>query len=432
MKFEESLNWLYGFEKFGIKLGLERINHIAEKLGNPQNNYKIIHVGGTNGKGSVCKFLASILTSSGYKVGVYLSPHLQHFSERMVVDNKEISEDELVLLIDKIKPIVDEMIKKDNTPTFFEIVTAMAFQYFSDKEVDFAVVEVGLGGQYDATNIVNPMASVITNISLEHTDILGKTIKDIALQKAGIIKDDVAVITAAKGDALKVIKNVAKEREAPVYVIDEKKWKRVFCDLDGQEFIIKGDLTDYSVKTSMLGKHQGENIALAVVTIENLQMNGIYIPETSIIDGIAKAMNPGRLEVIKHEPLVLLDGAHNPDGMQTLRAALDDDFDYDKLILVLGILSDKDINSMLSIIVPVAGVIVVTKSHSSRSCEPSKLKEMTEKSGYKKKVVVKDWIPEAAEYAESIAKNNDLICITGSLFTVGEARDYFIKSFQKY
>jgi len=427
MKFEEALNWLYGFEKFGIKLGLERINHIAEKLGNPQNNYKIIHVAGTNGKGSVCKFLASILTSGGYKVGIYLSPHLQRFSERIVVDNKEISDDEFVSLVDKIKPIVDEMIKNDNTPTFFEIVTAIAFQYFSDKGVDFAVIEVGLGGKYDATNIVSPMVSVITNITLEHTDILGKTIKDIALQKAGIIKDNVAVVTAAKGDALKVIKNVAEERSAPVYVIDEKKWKRTYCDTEGQKFVIKGDLTDYSVKTSMLGKHQGENIALAVISIENLQMNGVYIPETSIIDGVAKATNPGRLEIVKHEPLVLLDGAHNPDGMRTLRTTLDEDFDYDKLILILGILSDKDIASMLSIIVPVAHTIIVTKSHNSRACEPSKLKEMIEKSGYKKKVIVKNEISDAIEYANSIAKKNDTICITGSLFTVGEARDHLMK-----
>ena len=427
MKFEESLSWLYGFEKFGIKLGLERISHIAEKLGNPHYNYKIIHVAGTNGKGSVCKFLTSILISGGYKVGVYLSPHLQRFSERIVVDNKEISEDEFVSLVDKIKPIANEMIKNASTPTFFEIVTAIAFQYFSDKGVDFVVIEVGLGGKYDATNIVEPVVSVITNISLEHTDILGKTIKDIALQKAGIIKDNVAVVTAAKGDALKVIKNVAKERIATVYVIDEKRWNRLYCDTEGQEFVIKGDLTDYSVKTSMLGKHHGENIALAVVSIENLQMNGVYIPETSIIDGISKAANPGRLEIVKHEPLILLDGAHNPVGMRTLRTTLDEDFDYDKLILVLGILSDKDIPSMLSIIVPVADIIVVTKSHNSRACEPSKLKEMIEKSGYEKEVVVKDEISDAIEYAKSTAKKKDLICVTGSLFTVGEAREYLQK-----
>jgi dihydrofolate synthase/folylpolyglutamate synthase len=177
----------------------------------------------------------------------------------------------------------------------------------------------------------------------------------------------------------------------------------------------------------MLGKHQGENIALAIASIENLQMNGVYIPETSIIDGVAGATNPGRLEVVKHEPFVLLDGAHNPDGMQTLRATLDEDLDYDKLILVLGILADKDIASMLSTIVPIADTIVVTKSHNSRACEPNKLKELIEKSGYKKKIITKDWIPDAVDYTESIAKKKDLICITGSLFTVGEARDYLQK-----
>jgi len=427
MNYEESLNWLNSFERFGIKLGLERIDHIVKKLGNPHNNYKIIHVAGTNGKGSVCRFLASILTTSGYKVGVYLSPHLQRFSERMSVDDKEIQDEKLAALAGKIKPIVDEMIKNGNTPTFFEIVTAIAFQYFSDEGVDFAVVEVGLGGKYDATNIVQPMLSVITNISLEHTDILGKTIKDIALQKAGIIKENVPVNTAAKGDALLVIKNVAEEKNSKIHIIDEKRWKRVYFDTQGQEFIIKGELADYSVKTSMLGKHQGENIALAIVSIENIQMNGVYIPEASVIDGISKATNPGRLELVGHDPFILLDGAHNPDGMKTLKRTLDEDFGYDELVLVLGILADKDITSIISTIVPLADTIILTKSHNSRACEPMKLKEMIEKSGYKKKIVVKDLIPDSIEYAKSIANKADLICVTGSLFTIGEAKDYLQK-----
>jgi len=425
MNSDEAYSWINSFERFGIKLGLERIGILAEKLGNPQKNYKVIHIAGTNGKGSVCKYSASILATSGYSVGVYTSPHLQRFSERITVDNEEIADDDIVSLIKKIKPIVEKMSDK---PTYFEITTTMAFQYFSDKKIDFAVIEVGLGGKYDATNIVDPMVSVITNISLEHTDILGKTIKDIALQKAGIIKDDVAVVTSAKDDALKVIKEVSKEKNSQVYIIDEKSWKRLYSDTKGQEFTIKGDLTDYSVKTSMLGKYQGENIALSIVSVENLQTKGVYIPETSIIDGIAKATNPGRLEVIRHKPLILLDGAHNPGGMQTLRAALDDDFDYEKLILVLGILADKDIGSMLSTIVPAADTIVVTKSHNSRACEPSKLKEMIEKLDCGKKVVVEDWIPDAIKYAESIAKKNDLICIAGSLFTVGEAREYLVEN----
>jgi len=426
MNYEESLDWLYSFERFGIKLGLERIEYIAKKLDNPHKNYKIIHIAGTNGKGSVCKFLEAILSESGYKTGCYTSPHIQRFSERITINNKEISDENIVSLVEKIKPIADEMIKNNDTPTFFEIVTAMAFQYFSDEKVDFAVVEVGLGGNYDATNIVEPVVSVITNISLEHTDVLGKTIQDIALQKAGIIKDGVSVVTATEGEALKVIKNVAKEKNASINIVNEKVWKRISFDLNGQEFHIKGALADYNVKTSMLGKHQGENIALAIVAIEKLQMNRVYIPETSIIEGVAKTTNTGRLEIVQHNPLVLLDGAHNPAGMNVLKEALKD-FEYDKIILVLGILSDKDINSMLSTIVPVADTIVVTRSHNNRACEPTKLKEMIE-TVYKKNIVVKDHISDAIKYAESIVKKDDLICVTGSLFTVGDAREYLMKN----
>jgi len=427
MNSEEALSWINSFERFGIKLGLERISYIAKKLDNPNKNYKIVHVAGTNGKGSVCKFLASILSESGYKTGCYISPHIQRFSERITIDNKEISDEKIASLVEKIKPIVEEMIKNNDTPTFFEIVTAMAFQYFSDEKVDFAVVEVGLGGKYDATNIVEPMVSVITNITLEHTDVLGKKIQDIALQKSGIIKDGVAVVTAAEGDALDIINNATVEKNASINIINEKMWKRKSFDLGGQEFHIKGTLADYNVKTSMLGKHQGGNISLAIATVENLQMNGIYIPETSIAEGVAKATNPGRLEIVQHNPIVLLDGAHNPAGISTLKEALND-FEHDKLIIVLGILSDKDVNSMLSIIVPGADTIVVTKSHGSRASEPTKLKEMIEKVGYKKNIIVKDQIPDAIKYAKSIAKKDDLICVTGSLFTVGGAREYLVKN----
>jgi len=180
MNFDEALSWLYGFQKFGVRLGLERIQHLMNELGNPHHDVKIVHVAGTNGKGSVCKLIGSILQEGGYTVGTYLSPHLQRFSERMTINNKEISEEEVASLITIIKPIVDEMVKEENAPTFFEIVTTMAFQYFHDKNVDFAVIEVGLGGRYDATNVLDPLITVITNVSLEHEHVLGRKIKDIA------------------------------------------------------------------------------------------------------------------------------------------------------------------------------------------------------------------------------------------------------------
>jgi len=421
MNYKKALDWLDGFQRFGIKLGLERIEHICEKLGNPQKNYKIIHVAGTNGKGSVCKFLESILRCSGYNVGIYLSPHLQRFSERIIVNNKEISESEIVSLVKNIKPIVDEM--NENPPTYFEIVTAMAFQYFKEKNVEFAVVEVGLGGRYDATNIVDPIATVITNVTLEHQNILGKKVEEIAFQKAGIVKDNVPLITAASGKALNVIKEVASEKNSPVTIVNDTFWEKNQGGVDWQEFLVKGRLKEYVVKTSLGGKHQGENIAVTLATIEKLQMNGVYITDESIFNGIEKTIYAGRMEIVGFEPLILLDGAHNVAGINCLKDTLKEDFVYDKLILVLGILSDKNVKEMLKIITPLADVVVTTKSHNERASDPHKLKEMIKG----KEVVIKDKIPDAIDYAKKIAKKSDLICITGSLFTVGESRDYLQK-----
>jgi len=422
MNYIECIDWLYSFQKFGIKLGLYRIKYICKKLGNPQNDYKIIHIGGTNGKGSVCRFLESVLVSSGYNIGTFTSPHLQRFSERFVVNKNEISESDIITLVEKIKPIVEEMLEKDKIPTFFEIVTAMAFQYFKDNNVDFAIIEVGLGGQYDATNIVNPIVTIVTNVSYEHQNILGDKIEDISFEKAGLIKNGIPVITAATGKALDVLRKVALENNSPIIVIDNKYWKKIVGGVDWQEFLVKGSLKDYNVKTLMIGKHQGENIALSIAAIETLQLNGIYITDDSIIEGIEKTKNPGRMEIVGFEPLILLDGAHNVAGMTSLKITLEEDFIYEKLILIFGILSDKNIQEILDIIVPIADTIVTTKSQNSRAFDPLKLKEMIGKKG----VIIKDKIFDAIELAKKIAKKNDLICITGSLYTVGEARDYIV------
>ena len=419
MNFEEAIDWLYGFQKFGVKLGLERIKHLCKNLGNPQDSYKIVHVGGTNGKGSVCKFIGSILTSSGYKVGVYTSPHLQRFSERYVIDGIEISENDVVLLVEKIKPFVEKMVKKGDTPTFFEIVTAMGFEYFKQENVDFAVIEVGLGGRYDATNIVTPLISVVTNVSLEHQSVLGKTIKEIAKEKAGIIKKNIPVVTGAKDDALEVVEKTAVEKNSPITIVDSGNWKR----LNEGSFLINGSLNDYTVKTSMKGGFQGENIALAISTVEILQMNGVFVTDDSIIDGVEQTMNPGRMEIASYDPCILLDGAHNIACMNILKETLENDFEFDKLVIVLGVLSDKNIEEMLQIIVPLASEIIVTKSKNDRACNPKILKEIIEKLGFKNKIVVKNEINDALDYAKSIAKKTDLVCVTGSLFTVGEARD---------
>jgi dihydrofolate synthase/folylpolyglutamate synthase len=423
MNFEEAVDWLYGFQKFGIKPGLERISYIADELGNPQKKYKVIHVGGTNGKGSVCKYLESVLVRSGYKVGVYTSPHIQHILERITINKKRITEDEIVSLVEIIKPIVEEMMKNNNIPTFFEVFTAMAFQLFSKKNIDFAIIEVGLGGRFDATNIVKPQVSVITNISLEHQNILGAKIEDIAFEKAGIIKQNIPVVTAVKDNAFEVIDKVAEQKNSVINKIDASNWKRINNDEFGQEFFISGFLNDYTVQTSILGGFQGENIALAIGAVEFLIQSGFDISFDVIVDGIKKTLNPGRAEIVSRNPMILLDGAHNPSGANVLVETIKNDFEYNRLILVIGILSDKNIKEILKTMVPIGNSIVLTKSKNLRACEPIDLKNKIEELGLHKRIVIKDDIVTAVRYAKSVAKKDDLICITGSLFTVGKARD---------
>jgi dihydrofolate synthase / folylpolyglutamate synthase len=429
--FQDAFDWLYSFDKYGWIFGLERITFLLEQLGNPHKGLNVIHVTGTNGKGSVCKYVSSILQNAGYKVGLYLSPHLERFSERIVVDNQEISPEDFARLVSQVRPLVDAMKNQSNTPTFFEIVTALAFLHFKNNAIEYAVVEVGLGGRFDATNVVNPLISVITNISLEHTDILGKDIASIASEKAGIIKDHVTVVSAATEEARVTIEQIAKERNAPVFWIEQSMWKRNAYQKQKQEFLIHGAFKDYTVKTSMLGQHQGENIALAIATVEQLQMRGVYLTDSDIQDGIGSATHPGRMEIISEEPLMLLDGAHNPEGMRMLVRTLQEDFSDHRLILVLGVLKDKDIQTMISMIVPLAEVIVVTKSGNPRAAEPQQLQQIIEGFDPKKTVFLEDSIPKAINHANRVAKQKDLICVTGSLFTVGEARGYLLQKKRK-
>jgi len=424
ISFQDAYDWLRSFDKYGWIFGLERITLLLEHLGNPHQGLKVIHVAGTNGKGSVCKYISSILQKAGYTVGLYLSPHVERFSERIVINNHEISKEDFARLVSQVRPVVDSMKKQNSTPTFFEIVTALAFLHFKNHPVDYTVVEVGLGGRFDATNVVHPLVSIITNISLEHTDILGKDVASIAFEKAGIIKDHVPVVSAAIDDARVTIEQVAEQRNAPVTWIDQTMWKQKSHHGKEQEFMIQGSFKDYSVKTSMLGRHQGENITLAIAAVEQLQMGGVYLTDNDIQDGIEAATHPGRMEIISEKPLILLDGAHNPAGMGMLVETIEEDFSAYRLIVVLGVLKDKDLKTMLSMIVPISDVIIVTKSGNPRAADPQVLKEMIEGFDTNKTVFVEDSIPDAINQAKSVAKQKDLICVTGSLFTVGEARGY--------
>lgn len=426
LTYKDAFAWLCTFDKYGWIFGLERITSLLERIGNPHRTLKVIHVAGTNGKGSVCKYISSILEKAGYSVGLYLSPHLERFSERIVVDNQEISEEDLRMLIAEIKPVVEDLKQQDNAPTFFEIVTALAFLYFKRRAVDYAVVEVGLGGRFDATNVVNPLVSVITNISLEHTEILGKDLPSIASEKGGIIKDHVSVVTAAVQDAREAIQHRAKERNAPLVCVDQTMWNRTSFQGKQQTFLIHGSFKDYCVKTSLLGQHQGENIAVSIAAVEQLQIHGVYITDNDIVDGIAATSHPGRMEIVSEIPRILLDGAHNPAGMHVLIKTIQQDFSFSRLILILGVLKDKDIISMISTIVPLADIVIVTKSINPRATDPLSLQEIIKGFDASRIVFVEPSIPEAIDHARRIAGQQDLICVSGSLFTVGEARSYLL------
>lgn len=424
-------DWLSSFNKYGWMFGLERILFLLKQLGNPHQGLQVVHVAGTNGKGSVCQYISAILQKAGYRVGVYLSPHIERFSERIVINDQEITVEDLESLVEQVQPVVEEMMKNGNTPTFFEIVTALAFLYFREEKVDYAVVEVGLGGRFDATNVVTPLVSVITNISLEHTNILGNVISSIAFEKAGVIKDHVPVVTAATRVARETIKSVAMERSAPIVCIEKSMWKRLSLRKNIQEFFIQGAFKDYVVKTSLLGLHQGENIAVAIAAVERLQMNGVFIADEDIREGIAAASHPGRMELVSMKPRILLDGAHNPDGMKMLAKTLRTDFKFDRLILIFGVLKDKDIPMMVSSIVPLADLIIVTQSTNSRAYDPVLLMEKIQRFDANKEVRVEASVPDAVAHAKQLAKRRDLICASGSLFTVGEARHYLLGTEKK-
>jgi len=427
MNYTDFSKWIKSFYRFGVKLDLDRIKYLCKKLDNPQNKYKTIHVAGTNGKGSVCRFLESVLYEDGYNVGVYTSPHIEDLTERITINKKKISKKEIVSASNIIKPFVNEMINNNDSPTFFEVFTAIAFKIFNDKNVDFAIVETGLGGRLDATNIVKPMVSVITNISLEHQNILGKNICDIAFEKAGIIKRNIPVVTAARDKSLNVIKKTSKEKKTSIKIVDRGSWEKIDGGNFFQTFKIKGEIKEYIVKTQMLGSFQGENISIAISTIEKLQMNGIYFSQESIINGIKNVNFPGRMEIISNNPTILLDGAHNISGINVLYDTIKNDFEYDKLIFVIGILSDKNIKNMLKILNELADHIVLTKSKNKRSCDPNDMKKILIDLSFKNRISIKNKVDEAIIYAKKISKKNDMICVTGSLFTVGEARKYLKK-----
>ena len=404
MDYNSVIRYLYSLErKKGSRLGLENIKNLLKKINNPEKSLKVIHVAGTNGKGSVCAMISSMLQEAGYKVGMYTSPHLKDFRDRFLINNKEISKKDIVKYFLKVKKFIDGQ-------TFFEVITAMAFLYFTDKKVDFLVLEVGLGGRLDATNVVKPLVSVITNIDIEHTDFLGKSLEKIAYEKAGIIKKNIPVVSGAKGKSSEIIKKICKKNHCELFI--NKKYRKV-----NHRFDINGYK---NLRLNLKGNFQLENSSIAVTTIDVLNIYyNLKINKNSIKNGLKIVEWPGRFEFFKKN--ILVDCAHNPSALRVLvneLKILKAEGHYKKLILIIGIMNDKDIKKMIGIIEPFAGKIILTKAKTPRAEEPLKIKKFVKNKNKVK--IIKD-VKKAVKYAEKTAEKGFLILVTGSCFVVGEA-----------
>jgi dihydrofolate synthase/folylpolyglutamate synthase len=409
------LKAMYGLRRFGIILGLATIRSILNALGDPQNNFYSIHVAGTNGKGSVAAALSSILQQSGYRVGLYTSPHLVRFNERICINNRQISNDAVV----KSYQAVQKAHLGNRTPTFFELTTAMAFYEFARRRVDWAVIETGMGGRLDATNVIDPVISIITNVSMEHRAYLGNTLARIAREKAGIIKQATPVVTAIKQrQAKSVIQRIAGKKSAPLYMLG-KNFKVRRQPAGG--FSYYGiENTWHDMHTALQGHYQVENAALAIAACELLNKNHTSISQQSIRDGLTKTSWPGRLEIVSEHPMIILDGAHNLMAARELAKFLGNNLAQRSITLVVGILDDKPYQSMLKSLLPVCSRVIVTRAKTDRALDPLRLFETAKKTLSDVRIVSD--VAQAFTQAVAEADFNDVICIAGSLYVVGEAK----------
>ncbi len=431
MNYEETLERIHSFHRYGSRLGLERMTVLMDFLGNPQDRMKVIHVAGTNGKGSVCRYLASILQENGYKTGLYTSPYIERFTERIEFDGREISEEDLVECADKVFRAVDRMIAAGyESPTEFELVTAMGFVYFAGKPLDILLLEVGLGGRGDSTNIIKePLASVITSISYDHMEVLGDTLEKIAREKAGIIKPGCPVISnVGDVEASETIREIAEERGSSFYDVSRIEPRNVEESLDGYSFDIEGGFngpgTSLRVNLSMIGHHQISNAICALSVIKTLSEKGIISCKAEKIQsGLKKGRQKGRLEILKRDPWLIIDGAHNEAGVEALIRVIRNHFHGCRLLLIIGILADKEVGRILKSFSALPADIAATEPDNPRKLSAEQLCERVIRSG-RNCAALGDW-EKACDYVEKEMHNYDAVIISGSLYLIGKVRGRF-------
>jgi len=425
MNYAEALDYILSMEQFGVKLGLNNISKLLSYHGNPQNDIPCIHVAGTNGKGSTAIIIQSILTAAGYRVGLYTSPHLVDFRERITINGR---------MIDKkfVSNFINDSKKKfEKLPiTYFEAVTGLAFKYFSEEKIDVAIIETGLGGKLDATNVITPQVSIITNIATEHTKWLGFKIREIAEEKSGIIKQGIPVVSAAINlDARRVIRQTCERLKCKlISVFDETQWVIKEITKDNTEMdIFTRSSKYYNLRLPLPGRHQVENSVAALIAVELFEeRTGMRSSPNAVAAGFRTVKWEGRLQRVSNNPDIILDVAHNPAALGRLREYFHEFYKETKTIAVFGILSDKDYKKMLEEVDRIADVIILTRPMTDRAADPETLVENLPKADFNIKVI--PMVGDAYAAALELAGENDAILVTGSHFTVGEVLSEIRKS----
>ena len=435
----KALDWLNHLDKFSIRPGLERMEYLLGRLGHPERRLKFIHIAGTNGKGSTSAMIEAVLRQAGYETGLFTSPYIESFNSRIRANGEPIPTDDLLKMIRKIQPIVEEMKEQEiGIPTEFEVITVLAILYFATVAFpDFVIWETGLGGRLDSTNVVFPLVSVITNVGLDHMNILGNSLHEIAYEKAGIIKNGVPVVTGVqKSEALEVLKAVANRKKATLYVAGQDftpTRKPLENGRLTEMFDFKNFFVSYEdLELSLLGAHQIDNAALAVMTLQVLKTySALYIEEEHLREGLKKTIWPGRFERVLSYPPVILDGAHNEDGIRALVKTLEDFFPGKKVNLLFAVLRDKPYEEMIHTLVPSCQEVTVTAVSHPRGADPQRIGDEFAKVNPELTVtVIEDW-QEALKKVANDVTGDRILLVAGSLYFISDIRREWIEKYKK-